>query len=201
MAKIGTLQSRAESRPGSATIFRGKESIVIEGEHDQRAFRMLAVHRDVGNVLVLEAVVGGSERCAAVIADLHALAFGTDDDALRILGIDHQCVDDPVTGSYALEIFFVNGLPEAAGGSGVKKFRIRGIHANDLRAAEGVGNTLIFHPLLRAIGAVIDAGACGGVTLSGLAGSMMMLITSESSIMPLTTGNQFLPPSVVFQGR
>ena len=29
----------------------------------------------------------------------------------------------------------------------------------------------------------------------------MMFITSESSIMPFTTGNQFLPPSEVFQGK
>jgi len=38
-------------------------------------------------------------------------------------------------------------------------------------------------------------------TFEEFAGSITMLITSESSIIPLTTGAQFLPPSVVFHGR
>ena len=165
MAEIGALQSGAKRRPDIAAVLGGEESVVVKGQHDEGAFRMFAVHGDVGDVLVLEAVVGGSKRSAAIVADLHALAFGADDDALGVLGIDEHCVDDPVARSNALEIFFVNGLPQAAGGSRVEHIGIRGIHADQLRAAEGVGNALILDPLLRAVGAVINAGAGGGVNV------------------------------------
>ncbi len=163
MAQVGALESRAKCCPRIATILRGEESVVVEGQHDKRTFRMFPVHGYVGDMLVLEAVVGGGESSTAVIADLHAFALCADDDALRILGIDDQSVDDPITGSHALEILVVDSLPEAAGGSSIERFVVVGIHANDLCAAEGVGNALILDPLLSAVGAVVDARACGGV--------------------------------------
>src|SRR5215470_11897396 len=108
---------------------------------------MFAVHGNVRNVVVGEAVVSGLERCAAIIADLDAFAFRADDEFLRVLLIDDERVDDPVAWRYALEVFLVDGLPQTTGGASIQRVGIRGIHANQLRAAEDVRNALVLNPL------------------------------------------------------
>ena len=147
VTNFGALQASTERGPGVAGVVGGDEGVVVEGEHDERAARMLAVNRDVGDVHVVEADVGGGKGFAAVVADLHTFAFGADDQLLRILLVDDHRVDDPVARSHAAKIFFVDGLPEATGGAGVEDVRVRGIHANELRAAENVGNALVLHPI------------------------------------------------------
>src|SRR5215471_18322782 len=119
---------------------------------------MLAIDGDVPNVLVLKAVVGGSEGAATVVADLHAFALGANDEFLRVLRVNDQRVDDPGDRGHALEVFIIDGLPQAAGCTGIENVGIRGIHADQLRAPKNVGNALIFDPLRAAVGAVVDAG-------------------------------------------
>src|SRR5208283_2038065 len=88
VTKFGALQAWAEGGPGIAAVFGGDEGVVVESEHDERVARMLAVHSHIGNVHVVEAVVGGSERFATVFADLNTFAFRADDQLLGILFVD-----------------------------------------------------------------------------------------------------------------
>src|SRR4029077_6152776 len=117
----------------------------------------------VKDVLVLEAGVRRGECCAAVFADLHALAFGADNQAFGMIRIDDDGVDNPVAGSDALPIILVSGLPQAAGGSRVEHLRVWQIMANELRSAEYEGNAFVLGPGLPGVHAVINAGASGGV--------------------------------------
>src|SRR5271166_6677057 len=124
---------------------------------------MFTVYGYVGDVLMLKAIVCGGKSFATVVANLHTFTFRADHDALWVLRVDQQRVDNPVSGCYALEILVVHGLPQSAGRSCVQNVGICGIHANDLGAAEGVGNALIFNPLLRTIRAVVNARASRSV--------------------------------------
>src|SRR3984893_1066635 len=124
----------------------------------------------VKNVLVLESGVRRSKRCAAVFADLHALAFGADNQTIGMIWIDDDGIDDPVAGSYALPVIFVGGLPQAAGGSRVEHLRILRILANELRSAEHERNAFVLGPSLRGVHAVINAGAGSGVDIFRIGG-------------------------------
>src|SRR5208337_5155131 len=105
------------------------------------------------------ATIRGRKSVAAVVADLHALPLRADDQLLRILRVNDQRVDNPVSGAHPLEILVVHRLPQSAGGSRVKNTFVRGIHANQLRAAENARDALIFDPLRSTVRAVVDAGA------------------------------------------
>src|ERR1700688_3547918 len=124
----------------------------------------------VKNVLVLESDVRRSKRCAAVFADLYALAFGADNQAVGMIRIDDDGIDNPVAGSHALPIILVGGLPQSAGSSRVKHLRVLRILANQLRSAEHEGNAFVLGPILRAVHAVINARAGGGVDIFRIGG-------------------------------
>ena len=161
MTQISTLQPWAERIPSCTAIFRGEECIRVKCQNDEGALRTILVHCNVENVLVMESRVRGAERCACVFRNLHALAFGADDDAVRSFGIDDDCVHDPLDWSQSLPLVdaFVGRLPEAAGRSGVERFRMLRILANELRTAIDERNTRVALPRFAGIHAVIDAGA------------------------------------------
>ena len=170
VTKFGALEAGAESGPGVAGVARFDEGVLVEGEDDEGVAGMIAVDGDVGDVHVVEAVVGGGKRFAAIGADLDAFAFRADDELLGIIFVDDHGVDDPVARSDAPEIFFVGGLPKAAGGAGVESVGIGRIHEHELRAAENVGDALVLDPVGAGVGAVVDAGAGGGVDVFGIGG-------------------------------
>src|ERR1700692_1144695 len=117
----------------------------------------------VKNVLVLEPGIRRSKSCAAVFANLHALALGADNQTIGMIRIDDDGVDNPIAGSDALKIILVGSLPQAAGGSGVEHLGVLGILADQLRSTEHERNAFVLGPVLRAVHAVINAGAGGGV--------------------------------------
>jgi len=118
--------AQAERCPGVAAVLGRQERIVIKRQHYQGAFRMIAVQRHIRNVLVLEAVVRRSERRTAVRADLDAFALRSNDNFLRVLLVNDQCVDDPVARGHTFEILVIHGLPETAGRPRVQNACIRG---------------------------------------------------------------------------
>src|SRR5690242_21791129 len=103
MAKFGALQAGTKRRPGCAAILGGKEGILVEGQDNQSALGMLAVHGHIEDVLVVETVIECRESSAAVFADLNAFALRADDDALGIFRVDHDGVDDPIERSRSEE--------------------------------------------------------------------------------------------------
>ena len=165
MTQIGTLQPWAERIPSCAAIFRGEECIRVKCQNDERALRTILVHCDVENVLVMESRIRGAERCACVFRNLHALAFGADDDAVRIFRIDQNRVHDPLDRSQSLPLVdaFIGRLPKAAGRSGVERFRMLRILANELRTAIDERNARVALPRFAGIHTVVDAGARGCV--------------------------------------
>src|SRR4029077_14880885 len=104
----------------------------------------------VKNVLVLDPGVRRSKCCAAVFADLHALAFGANNQAVGMIRVYDNGVDNPIAGGDAFPIILVGGLPQATGGSRVEYLRVSRILANQLRPAEYEGNAFVFGPVLRA---------------------------------------------------
>ena len=136
MLEIGALESWSQCGPSGAAVLSGQERISVKGEDNQSACLVFVVDGYVKNVLVLETGVRRSKGCAAVFADLHALAFGADNQAVGMIRVDDDGIDNPIAGSDAFKIALVGSLPQAAGGSGVERLRILGILANQLRSAE-----------------------------------------------------------------
>src|SRR5450432_3040277 len=110
MLQVSALQSGSKRGPGSAAVASSQERIVVKGQHHQRAVLIFVVDGHVENVLVLKAEVGGSKCCAAVFADLHALAFSAKNHAVGMFRIDDDRVNHPIAGSHALPVVLVGGL-------------------------------------------------------------------------------------------
>ena len=160
MAHIGTLESRTERVPACAAISGHQESIRVKCQYHQGVIGIFAVDGDIQHVLMMEAIICGDECRAAVIADLHAFAFRSQNHALRIFGIDHNRVYNPVSRSSTFPFpAFVARLPESAGGASVQSVRMLRILLDQLRAAKNEWYTGVTLPVLSGINAVINAGA------------------------------------------
>src|ERR1700688_742035 len=156
MLEIGALESRSQCRPSGAAVLSSQKRVGVKGEDYQGTGLIFVIDGYVKNVLVLETSVRRSKGCAAIFADLHALAFGADNQAVGVIRVDNDGIDNPIAGSDAFKIIFIGGLPEAAGGSRVERLRVLGILANQLRSAEYEGNAFVLGPVLRAVHAVIN---------------------------------------------
>ena len=152
-------------------------------------------------MLVLESRVRRSEACASVGAHLNALAFRPNDYLLRILRIDDQRIDDPVSRTHPLEILLVHRLPQSTCRAGKKHGGICGILPDQLRAAERRGDALVFHPLHSAIGAVVDSRARRGMHVLRVCwvhdNAHHVGVINHA----LHDRDQSLPPLAVFRGR
>ena len=118
------------------------------------------IHGHVQNVLVMETNVRRRVGHAAVVADLNAFAFGPQNHALRILLVNDDRVDHPISRCQALPFrSFVRGLPQAAGRSRVQRICMLRILLQQLCAAEHERNSAVARPLRAAVHAVINARA------------------------------------------
>ncbi len=131
--------------------------------------RIFAIDRDVQNVLMIESVVGSRECGAAIIADLYAFAFGSQDHALRILWIDQDGINHPIAGSGPLPFAaFIGGLPEATGGAGIQRVRMLRILFDQLGTAKYEWDASVAFPVLSRVHAVINAGTRSSVHVRGV---------------------------------
>src|SRR5205807_6795606 len=78
-------------------------------ERDSREYvlRRRRIRCDRGDGEVAQAVARSRKCFAVVVRDVHAVAFNTQDDALRTLGVEGNRVDD--------QVFVGDAIPELAG--------------------------------------------------------------------------------------
>src|ERR1700694_894332 len=102
MSQVGALQSRPERGPRCSAVVRSQKCIGVKRQHHQRSFLVLVIDRHIKNLLGLESEIGRSKRCAAVFADLNALALRSQNYPVRMLWIDDNRIDHPIARSNTL---------------------------------------------------------------------------------------------------